>query len=114
MEHDSDKDRQSADHIEKQMEKAQTVISAEEDVVEYDEAEGKRIIRRIDTRLLVTIGFMYCVSLIDRTNISAAALAGLVVDLKLDGVKYVSPFLPGLPYTDMYYDYDADMVCSLL
>lgn len=30
--------------------------------------EQKKVIRRIDIRLVLTLGFMYCVSLMDRTN----------------------------------------------
>lgn len=41
-------------------------------------AEQKKIIRRIDLRLVVTVGVMYCVSLMDRTNLSAANIAGYV------------------------------------
>lgn len=33
---------------------------------EYTPEEQKRIIRRIDRRLVTTVGFMYCVSLMDR------------------------------------------------
>ena len=38
--------------------------------------EAKRIIRRIDLRLIPLCGLMYCVSLLDRTNLSNAAIAG--------------------------------------
>lgn len=31
--------------------------------------EQKKIIRRIDRRLVLTLAFMYCVSLMDRTNL---------------------------------------------
>lgn len=41
-------------------------------------AEQKKIIRRVDLRLVVTVGVMYCVSLMDRTNLSAANIAGCV------------------------------------
>lgn len=50
---------------------------------EYTEAERKNIIRRIDRRLVTTAGALYCISLIDRTNVSAAALAGMNVELNL-------------------------------
>ncbi len=39
-------------------------------------AEEKRIMRRIDLRLVLTIGVMYSVSLMDRINLSAANIAG--------------------------------------
>ncbi|KAL4875471.1 major facilitator superfamily domain-containing protein [Aspergillus karnatakaensis] len=55
--------------------------------IDYDEEfsleEQKRIIRRIDYRLVSITGLAYCVSLMDRTNLSMAAIAGMVVDLEL-------------------------------
>lgn len=42
----------------------------------YTAAEVKKIIRRVDLRLLPLCGLMYCVSLLDRTNLSNAAIAG--------------------------------------
>jgi MFS family permease len=67
--------------------------------------EQKKVIRRIDIRLVLTLGFMYCVSLMvnfpcllngetsadhdqDRTNLGIAAVAGMSVDLKLIGERY--------------------------
>lgn len=41
--------------------------------------EQKRLIRRIDARLVITLGFLYCISLLDRTNMGAASVAGYVV-----------------------------------
>jgi hypothetical protein len=46
---------------------------------EFSRAEEKRIIHRVDRRLVVTVGFMYCISLMDRTNLSAANIAGSVL-----------------------------------
>jgi hypothetical protein len=43
---------------------------------EFSRADEKRIIHRVDRRLVVTVGFMYCISLMDRTNLSAANIAG--------------------------------------
>ncbi len=45
-------------------------------VEEFTPAEQRRIVHRIDRRLVVTCGFMYCISLMDRTNLSAAIIAG--------------------------------------
>jgi len=50
--------------------------------------ERRKIIRRIDVRLVLTLGFLYCVSLMDRTNLGIAAVAGMSVDLKLIGDRY--------------------------
>jgi len=50
--------------------------------------EQKKVIRRIDYRLVLTLGFMYCVSLMDRTNLGIAVVAGMGTDLVLIGFRY--------------------------
>ncbi|KAH6985250.1 major facilitator superfamily domain-containing protein [Ilyonectria destructans] len=45
--------------------------------------EQKRITRRIDLRLLPILGIMYSVSLIDRTNLGLALVAGMQGDFEL-------------------------------
>lgn len=55
----------------------------------FTEEEQKRIIRRADIRLVLTVGAMYCVSLMDRTNLGAANIAGMGKDLVLVGNRYV-------------------------
>ncbi|PNH29846.1 hypothetical protein BJF96_g6960 [Verticillium dahliae] len=45
--------------------------------------EQKKVIRRIDVRLLPILGLMYSISLIDRTNLGLALVAGLQEDLAL-------------------------------
>ena len=52
-------------------------------------AEHRSIIRRIDRRLVTIVGALYCVSLMDRTNLSAASIAGMLIDLKMIGNRYV-------------------------
>jgi hypothetical protein len=52
--------------------------------------EQRNITRRIDRRLVVTMGAMYCVSLMDRTNMSAVNIAGMSTELVLTGFRYVS------------------------
>ena len=47
----------------------------------YSPREQKRIIHRIDRRLVTMCGIMYCISLMDRTNLGAAAIAGYVFAL---------------------------------
>lgn len=41
---------------------------------EFSYAEQRKIIHRIDRRLVVILGLMYCVSLIDRGNLPNAAV----------------------------------------
>lgn len=73
---------------------AQGISSPEEDE-EFSPEEQKRIIRRIDLRLVTMTGLAYCISLMDRTNLSMAAVAGMVKELRLDlGNRYVCFLLP--------------------
>lgn len=52
-------------------------------------AEQKKVMRRVDLRLLMTCGLMYSISLMDRSNIAFAAVAGMIRDLNLIGYRYV-------------------------
>jgi len=45
-------------------------------ITAYTLEEQKRVYRRIDIRLVVTLGCMYMISLLDRTNLGAASVAG--------------------------------------
>lgn len=56
----------------------------------FSPKEQKSIIRRIDRRLVLTVGALYCVSLMDRTNMSNANIAGMGVELVLIDFRYVS------------------------
>ncbi|ENH73635.1 hypothetical protein FOC1_g10002887 [Fusarium oxysporum f. sp. cubense race 1] len=59
------------------------------DSFNFTEDEKRRLIRRIDLRLVPIVGLMYCVSLIDRTNVAAASIAGMMEDLRLIGNRYI-------------------------
>lgn len=50
---------------------------------EFTPEEQRKIIHRVDRRLVVTVGVLYCISLMDRTNLSAAAIAGMTKELSL-------------------------------
>jgi hypothetical protein len=56
----------------------------------FSPEEQRKIIRRIDIRLVLTVGAMYCISLMDRTNLGAANIAGMSKELLLIGDRYVS------------------------
>lgn len=53
------------------------------DEVHHDRAFEKRVIRKVDVRLLLILGALYSIALIDRTNLSSARVAGMAKDLKL-------------------------------
>ncbi|PLB45014.1 MFS general substrate transporter [Aspergillus steynii IBT 23096] len=55
---------------------------------EYTLKEQRRIIHRVDRRLIVMLGFLHTVSLIDRGNLGTAAVAGMKEELKLVGTQY--------------------------
>lgn len=42
----------------------------------FTHKEQRSIMHRVDRRLVLTLGAMYCISLMDRTNLSAANIAG--------------------------------------
>ncbi len=66
-----------ADHVtEDHVETAIKELSSGDLAAGFTAAEQKRIIRRIDLRLAVTLGCLYCISLLDRTNLGAASVAG--------------------------------------
>ncbi|KAF7511555.1 hypothetical protein GJ744_004143 [Endocarpon pusillum] len=63
--------------------------SALSDDEEYTLPEQRKIIHRVDRRLVVTCGIMYCVSMMDRGNLGSAAIAGMTRELRLSvGFRY--------------------------
>lgn len=92
-----DRDSVKADHLEHDEGtiglKSEGYTSGDVDT-EFTEAEKKHIMRRLDRRLITTVGLMYCISLIDRTNLGAANIAGMAVELEMigpvNGIRYVS------------------------
>lgn len=57
---------------------------------EFTPAEQRKIKHRIDRRLVVTCGVMYCISLMDRANLGQASIAGMTRELRLNvGFRYV-------------------------
>lgn len=57
---------------------------------EFSPKEQRKIIHRIDRRLVLTVGVLYCISLMDRTNLSAASIAGFVDKAPLHQRRIVS------------------------
>lgn len=102
---DRDAEKAEYDVAQVEREKAPSSDAAVDDDV--SEEEGKRIIWRIDRRLVVLVGVLYCISLMDRTNLSTAAVAGMLDDLQLGGNRYVrliiaSPTSFTCPLTSLY------------
>ncbi|KAL8951953.1 MAG: hypothetical protein Q9222_002105 [Ikaeria aurantiellina] len=74
----SDYDKNYAEHQE-----TSTTRGYDPIIDQYSEAQIKRVVRKVDLRLIPLCGLMYCVSLLDRTNLSNAAIAGMTKELNL-------------------------------
>ncbi|KAI4113669.1 MAG: hypothetical protein LQ345_005401 [Seirophora villosa] len=78
----SDYDKQYPEHSEHH-DNATGPASYDPIIDRFTDAEIKRVVRKIDMRLIPLCGLMYCVSLLDRTNLSNAAIAGMTAELNL-------------------------------
>ncbi|OAG34347.1 hypothetical protein AYO21_11499 [Fonsecaea monophora] len=54
----------------------------------FPEKDRKRLLWKVDMRLIPTLAMLYLISHLDRSNIGNAKIEGLMEDLKLTGVKY--------------------------
>ncbi|CAK7226478.1 hypothetical protein SEUCBS140593_006253 [Sporothrix eucalyptigena] len=70
-------------HAEMNNEKVPSIAPDVDDDEEFSVAEQRKIIHKVDRRLLVVLGLMQAVSFIDRANVSNAAVAGMTKDLQL-------------------------------
>lgn len=62
--------------------------SSLENAMAWDEAATKRLIRKIDWRLIPFLALLYLLSFLDRTNIGNARLDTLEADLGMSGLQY--------------------------
>ncbi|TEB30661.1 MFS general substrate transporter [Coprinellus micaceus] len=60
-------------------------LSAHDD---FNTPEDKRLVRKIDFRLIPILTLLYLLSFLDRSNIGNAKIIGLVTDLKMDPAHY--------------------------
>lgn len=70
-------ERTSAEKIEyvDSLPQTKRVVDIDDDE-EYTYEEQRKIVHRVDRRLVIIIGAAYCISLMDRTNVSVAAITG--------------------------------------
>ncbi|KAJ9626725.1 hypothetical protein H2204_009995 [Knufia peltigerae] len=74
-------DSQTAYHID--------ITNAPDTIGDWDEAEERKLIRKIDFRIIPFLSVVYGLSLLDRSNISAAYIAGMDEALDLTvGARY--------------------------
>lgn len=75
-------------HTPEQVDQAIGGVSIDASVEAYTPEEQKKIIRRVDRRLVTILGLLYMCSLMDRTNVGIAKIAGMSTDLNLVGERY--------------------------
>lgn len=88
-ENSPDTEKAMAEHLEK------TILAPHEsNGDEISPSEERRIVHKIDRRLITALGLMFAVSLMDRTNLASANIAGMSQELELEkGFRYVGdPF----------------------
>ncbi|RDW82343.1 hypothetical protein BP6252_03455 [Coleophoma cylindrospora] len=67
---------------------AARVLASSTDNFEYTPAEGRTVLRKIDTRLLPMMMVTYCIQFLDKACVAYAALWGMKVDANLVGSQY--------------------------
>ncbi|CAK4032887.1 retrograde regulation 2 [Lecanosticta acicola] len=73
---------------------------------DYQDAEVKKIIRKVDWRLPPVLCLLYLVSYLDRSNIGNAKIAGMTHDLHMTGTQY------NIALTCFFFPYALFMVPS--
>jgi hypothetical protein len=71
-----DTEKAGVEHIHDTVRSSDDDSTDQVDDNEFSPQEEKRIIRRIDLRVTFVCGAMYFISLLDRTNLGAANIAG--------------------------------------
>ncbi|GAA5881185.1 hypothetical protein JCM16303_004834 [Sporobolomyces ruberrimus] len=78
-----------SEHQEYAQQTATPVNHADDPALQVSDEFAKKTIRKVDLRLLIILSAIYAVSLIDRTNISVARVAGMAKALQLTvGERY--------------------------
>jgi len=54
----------------------------------FDPKETKRILRKVDFRLIPVLAVLYLLAFLDRSNIANARVAGMNQELELTGQQY--------------------------
>jgi hypothetical protein len=67
-------------HVESGQEILPPARTWDEIIDSFSAKEAKALKRKVDLRLVVTLGCMYCVSLLDRNNLGNASITGEFVD----------------------------------
>ncbi|KAH9207116.1 retrograde regulation protein 2 [Leptodontidium sp. 2 PMI_412] len=71
-----------------QVERSVSQDSNDARIAQFTPEQQRKIIHRVDRRLVTTLGALYACSLMDRTNLGAVNIAGMSKALKLHGEQY--------------------------
>ncbi|KAG0650130.1 putative transporter [Hyphodiscus hymeniophilus] len=66
------------------IESAVRQLASDDRALTFSDKEQRHIVRRVDLRLVVTLGSLYFISLLDRTNLGAASVAGMQKELGMN------------------------------
>ncbi|KAJ4368432.1 hypothetical protein N0V83_006789 [Neocucurbitaria cava] len=77
------KEKHDVDYVEKAYDVPIPPEGGEHPEQDWTPEEEKAVVKKADWRVFPMLCFVFGLSLLDRTNISAAYIAGLSVDLKL-------------------------------
>jgi hypothetical protein len=67
------------DHVEAAGSLPEKEVLKVEEEDEMPKEQQRSIMRRIDIRVTAVTGILYCISLVDRTNLGAASIAGYML-----------------------------------
>lgn len=67
---DADKHGDVAVHHDEHLNKEGQVTPPQRELIEFDQKSEKKLVRKIDARLLPILGALYSIALIDRVNVS--------------------------------------------
>lgn len=87
-------DKEDVSHLERAKEESPATTTrnageALDDDSVYTYAQQRKIIHRVDLRLITVAGIIYMNSLMDRSNLPNAGIAGMRVDLEMVNSRYV-------------------------
>ncbi|KAF1959380.1 MFS nicotinic acid transporter-like protein Tna1 [Byssothecium circinans] len=69
---------------------ASTSSNDDLDILETTAVNEKKLLRKLDLRLLPAVSILYLLSFLDRSNVANARIEGLTTDLKMTGNQYLT------------------------
>lgn len=81
-------EKNDVDHVEKAYDSTEVQDRDHHPEQDWSAKEEQAIVKKADRRVFPMLCLVFGLSLLDRTNISAAYIAGLAQDLRLTGQRY--------------------------